>query len=184
MDGGLFRWLGRPPLAERLRTAGIREDLIEAADRTAFGRQCEDEVFALPGLLNDDEVVQQLLEGRYRKATGLLVLTTQRIVFAAKASGPSATLVVDRAEVLSAAGRIHRMLGALTLTTATGDHVIDQILGTQAETFAANTLRPRAPDAPATDPLVELAELRALHQAGAIGDAEYEIRKRRLVDRI
>jgi hypothetical protein len=184
MDGGFFKWLGRPALDERLRTAGVREDLIEAAERTAFGRQCEDEVFALPALLHDDEVVQQLLEGRYRKAIGLLVLTTQRIVFAARGAGPVAALVVDRAEVLSAAGQTHRLLGALTLTTPAGDHVIDQILGTQAETFAAATLRPPAPDLPSIDPLVELGELRALHQAGAIGDAEYQLRKRQLIDRI
>jgi len=186
MDSGFFGWLGRAPLPERLRTAGVREDLIEATERTAFGRQCEDEVFALPGLLNDDEVVQRLLEGRYRKTIGLLVLTTQRIVFVAKASR-SAALVVDRADVLTAAGRTHRLLGALTLTTPAGDHVVDQILGTQAETFAAATLRPPEADLPGaapTDPLVELGELRALHQAGAISDAEYQVRKRRLVDRI
>jgi hypothetical protein len=184
MDGRFFKWPGRPPLAERLRAAGIREDLIEAAERTAFGRQCEDELFVLPVLLNDDEIVQQLLEGRYGKAVGLLILTTQRIVFVAKASGTSAALVVDRADLLSAAGYTHRLLGSLTLTTPTGDHVIDQILGTQAETFAENALRPPAPDSSATDPLVELGELRALHQAGAIGDAEYQIHKRRLFDQI
>lgn len=184
MDGRFFRWLERPPLAERLRTAGVREDLVEAAERTAFGRPCENEVFALPALLTDDEVVQQLLDGRYGKTDGLLVLTSQRIVFAVKESGPTAALVVDRAEVRSASGQTHRLLGTLTLTTPTGDHVIDQILGTQAETFAANLLCPPAPDAQPTDPLVELAELRALHQAGAIGDAEFQIRKRRLFDQI
>src|SRR6187549_1553475 len=102
MDGGFFKRLGRPPLAERLRAAGVREDLIEAADRTAFGRQCDDEVFALPAVLNDDEAVQQLLEGRYRKMIGLLVLTTQRIVFVARSTGPRASLAVDRATLRSA----------------------------------------------------------------------------------
>jgi hypothetical protein len=185
MDGGFFRRLGRPPLTERLRAAGIREDLIDAAGRTAFGRQCDDEVVTLPALLTDDEVVQQLLEGRYRKATGLLVLTTRRIVFvAAKAAHPQAALVIDRADVLSASGHTHRWLSALTLSTPTGDHVIDQILGSQAETFANNTMQTPEPSQPATDPLVELAELRALHQAGAIGDAEYQTRKRRLIDLI
>ena len=94
MDGGFFRRLGRPPLSDRLRAAEIREDLIEAADRTAFGRQC------------DDEVVQQLLEGRWRKATGLLVLTTRRIIFTAKGADPKAALIIDRADVLSASGRL------------------------------------------------------------------------------
>jgi len=185
MDGGFFKRLGRPPLAERLRAAGIREDLSEAAERTAFGRPCDDEIFALPVLLNDDEAVQQLLDGRYRKMVGLLVLTTQRIVFVAKSSGPRASLTLDRAALRSATSRTHRMLSALTLTTEGGDHVVDQILGTQAETFAANALRPPVPDsAPTADPLVELGELRALHQAGAIDDAEYQIRKRRLIDLI
>lgn len=184
MDGGFFRRLGRPPLSDRLRAAEIREDLIEAADRTAFGRQCDDEVASLPALLRDDEVVQQLLEGRWRKATGLLVLTTRRIVFTAKGADPNAALIIDRAEVLAASGRLHRGLGTLTVTTRTGDHVIDQILGTQAETFAENTMQQPAPNRPPADPLVELAELRALHEAGAIGDAEFQVRKRQLFDQI
>ena len=79
---------------------------------------------------------------------------------------------------------MHRGLGALTVTTSTGDHVIDQILGTQAETFAENALQQPAQNRPSADPLVELAELRALHQAGAIGDAEFQVRKRHLFDQI
>ncbi len=58
----MFKWLGRPSLPERLRAAGVRQDLVEASERTAFGRPCDDEVEMLPGLLTDDEVVQQLLE--------------------------------------------------------------------------------------------------------------------------
>jgi hypothetical protein len=42
-----------------------------------------------------------------------------------------AALVIDRVDVLSASGRTHRALSALTVTTATGDVVIDRILGSR-----------------------------------------------------
>ena len=175
--------LGRPPLAERLRAAGVRADLVQAAERTAFGRQSDLEVVDLPALLHDDEVVLQLLEGRHQKATGLLVLTTGRILFAAQAKHRRPALVIDRVDVLSASGRTHRGLSALTVTTASGDVVIDRILGSQAETFAATALAAPA-KAPPTDPLLALGELRALHRAEVIGDAEFQARKSQLFDQI
>jgi Short C-terminal domain len=184
VDGGQRGWFGRAPLGERLRRAHVREDLVEAAERTAFGRQSDREVAALPSLLGDDEVVLQLLEGRHRKMTGLLVLTTGRIVFAAKAKYEQRPLVIARSDVLSASGRTHRGLSALTLATPTGEVVVDQILGSQAETFAANVQRPPEARTPPTDPLAELAELRAMHQAGVIGDAEFRARKSQLFDQI
>lgn len=183
MDGGPFRRLGRPPLADRLRAAGVREDLVEAARLTVFGRQGDDEVASLPALLTADEVVLQLLEGRCRRTTGLLVLTTRRILFTTRARYRQDPLVLDRSDVLSASGHTHGGLSALTMTTASGDVVVDRILGTQAETFATNVLQTPT-ERPPTDPLVELAELRVLHRAGAIADAEFQARKRRLVDEI
>ncbi|GAB3258438.1 SHOCT domain-containing protein [Kineosporia babensis] len=183
MDTGWLTWLRRAPVSDQLRAAQMREDLVEAADRAAFGRPCEGELATLATLLSENEVVQQLIEGRRGKQAGLLALTTRRVLFTAEGTGPQQALVIDRAEVRAASGQVHRGLGTLTLTTSAGELVVDQILGTQAETFAENTLR--SPDtAPPTDPLAELALLKARHQAGTIGDAEFEARKRQLFDAI
>jgi hypothetical protein len=185
VDGALGRWLRPSPLAEQLRAAGVREDLVQAAERTAFGRQSGREVVHLPAILDDDEVVVHLLEGRHRKAIGLLVLTSRRIVFAPKAAYREAALIIDRADVISATGRAHRGLSVLTLSTRGGDVVVDQILGTQGETFAEKVVQASTDSpAPVRDPLIELAELRALHHAGAIDDAEFRIRKSHLFDQI
>jgi hypothetical protein len=63
--------------------------------------------------------------------------------------------------------------------------VVDQILGTQGETFAEKVVQASTDSpAPVRDPLIELAELRALHHAGAIDDAEFRIRKSHLFDQI
>ena len=66
--------------------------------------------------------------------------------------------------------------------------VVDQILGNQAESLATaiELAMTPPPDGPAghRDPLEQLAELRALHRAGAIDDTEYQIRKQRLFGQI
>lgn len=141
MDVEFLEWLRRGPVGEQLRAAQVREDLVEAADNAAFGRPCDGEIAALATLLMKDEVVQQIVEGRRGKVAGLLALTTRRVLFAAEGADPRSALILDRADVLKADGHVHRGLGTLTLTTRSGDLVVDQILGTQAETFAANTTK-------------------------------------------
>ena len=84
--------------------------------------------------------------------------------------------------------RRHRGLGVLEVGADDGDMSVDQILGNQAETLgeAIQQATAQPPDGPTPqrDPLEELAELRALHRAGAIADAEFEIRKQRLFGQI
>ncbi len=184
MDFGFLDWLRRAPTGERLRAERVREDLVEAADRAAFGRPCDGEIAALATLLSDDEIVQQLVEGRLGKPAGLLALTSRRLLFVAEGMDPGSAWIVDRAEVLNASAQVQRGLGTLTLTTRSGDVVVDQILGTQARTFAETTAQAPAEHRPSADPLAELAELRARHQAGDVTDAEFKRRKSELLDRI
>ncbi|MBT0773293.1 hypothetical protein KIH74_30390 [Kineosporia sp. J2-2] len=184
MDGGFFRWLGRAPVTERLRAVHLREDLVEASGRAAFGRDCDAELAVAAALLTDDEVVEQVIEGRRGRVSGLLVLTDRRLLLVAERAAPGSELAVGRDRVLGASAQVRRGLGALTLTTSSGQIVVDQILGTQADTFAANVMRPPATGPAPADPLAELARLRKLHRAGRIGDDEFDSRKRRLVEEI
>ncbi len=206
MGGPLGRWLKIPTLTERLRSAGVREDLVLAADRTAFGRQTDTGIPAVGALLSDDEAVLALVEGRYAGAMGLLLLTSRRLLFAPARADRSTPTSVPLTEIQAVTARAHRGMGVLDVTagggpdagsapgggadagSAPGGMVVDQILGNQAETLAAAITSAMAPppDGPAghRDPIEELAELRALHLAGAIGDTEFQIRKQQLFGQI
>lgn len=188
MSGPLSKWFKVPTLSERLRKQGVREDVVAAADRTAFGRQTDTGLAAMAELLTDTESVIQLVEGRYARAIGLFVLTSRRLLFAPKASDRSTPTSVELAEVVSVDSRMHRGLGVLEVVTTSGTIVVDQILGNQAETLTGSIRLAMSPppDGPAAqrDPLDELAELRALHHAGMIGDAEFQARKQRLFGQI
>lgn len=199
MNGPLGRWLKIPTLPERLRAQGVREDLVLAADRTAFGRQTDAGIPDAGALLGADEAVLALVEGRYAGAMGLLLLTSRRLVFAPAHADRKTPTTVPLSQIQSVTARIHRGLGALDVTAggaptgneddkSPGGIVVDQILGNQAESLVATielAMTP-PPDGPAghRDPLEELAELRALHRAGAIGDTEFQIRKQQLFGQI
>jgi len=188
MSGPLGKWFKVPSLSERLRNQGIREDLVQAAERTAFSRQSDLELPALADQLTDAEGVIQLVEGRCARATGLLVLTTRRLLFVPKSTDRSTLISVDLADVADVGSRMHRGMGVLELSTTTGQLAVDQILGNQAGSMSDSVRLAKnpPPDGPSArrDPLDELAELRALHHAGMIGDAEFQARKQQLFGQI
>lgn len=177
----LARLLSKPTAADQLRELGIRDDFVRAVEQTAFGRQTDRELGSLAALIDEDEVVIRLLEGRAAAhGVGLLLLTTRRLVFLPKGSGSPTIFSLDTVE--SATATRHRRMGRLMVRTETGDFVIDQILGVQAGWMSDDLTRPRsaavADVGSDRDPLAELAELRALHASGLVDDTEYEIRKR------
>jgi hypothetical protein len=188
MSGPLSKWFKIPSLTERLRAQGVREDVVQAAERTAFGRQSDRGLPAMATLLNESEGVIGMVEGRHARATGLLVLTSRRLLFAPNTVDRTTPTSVDLPDVVAVSWRTHRGLGVLELTTGSGSFVVDQILGNQAETLGLGVQQAMAPppDGPAghRDPLEELAQLRALYRAGAISDAEFQIRKHQLFGQI
>lgn len=187
MTGFIAKWMKMPTLADRLRSAGVRDDLVRAAERTAFGRQTDRELPRLAELLTDQEMVVQLVEGRWNKKMGLFTLTSRRVLFVPSGDAPYGADIA-LADVESVAAGKHRGMGTVEITTRDGRLFVDQILGTQADGFVENTRQAMNPaaDGPAEykDPLQELAELRALRAAGVIGDAEFAQRKQRLMDQI
>lgn len=187
MTGFIAKWMKMPTLADRLRAAGVRNDLVRAAELTAFGRQTDRELPRLAELLTERETVVQLVEGRWNKKMGLLTLTSRRLLFVPSGDAPYGA-DIPLGEIESVEPGRHRGMGIVEVVTKDGRLRIDQILGTQAETFVDNTRRAMDPaaDGPAEykDPLQELAELRALRDAGVIGDDEFAHRKQRLMDQI
>ncbi|WP_111768532.1 SHOCT domain-containing protein [Nakamurella deserti] len=186
MKNPLARLLARPTRSEELRQLGVRADLVRAVERTAFGRQTDRDLLALDAVLDDDEAVLRLLEGRAGRSVGLLALTSRRLVFLPRGAGD--VVEVPLTAVRAATSATHRGMGRLTVERDGDAFVVDQILGIQAGWMCDDiTAAGRAPaDAPAPvrDPLEELAELRALHAGGLVDDSEYDARKRELFGRL
>jgi len=186
MKNPLARLLARPTRSEQLQELGVRADLVRAVAQTAFGRQTDRDLLALDAVLDDDEAVVRLLEGRAGRSVGLLALTSRRLVFLPRGSGDA--VVVLLADVRAASAATHRGMGRLTVERDGEPFVVDQILGIQAgwmsDDIAAAGRAPVDAPAPARDPLEELAELRALHAGGLVDDTEYELRKRELFRRL
>lgn len=195
MTSPFAKWFKTPSLGERLRKWGVREDLVLAAEGTAFGRQGDRGLADLAERLTDDERVIRLLEARYGKAIGLLTLTSRRLVFLTLGGLRNSELQIDLGDVIHTAWEQRRGMGTVRITVR--DHeeptVFDQILGTQAEWLCTDIGAAKDPNrtpappvtpepgAAPTDPLQLLAELRAVHDAGLIDDDEYERRKAALV---
>ncbi len=188
----LARLLAKPSAADQLRALRIRDDLVRAVEKTAFGRQTDRDLVALAALLDEDEVVLRLLEGRGARGPGLLVLTTRRLLFLPRGAGEPMSLSTD--DVQAASSSVHRGMGRLVITSPLGDFIVDQILGVQADWMRDDLNRPQPssasasgtadPDTSPVDPLTELAQLRALHDGGLLDDTEYDIRKRRAFRRL
>jgi hypothetical protein len=118
-----------------------------------------------------------MMDGRHAKVMGLLVLTSERILFRSRRrTGPNFSVPLE--EVVAIEAYTRRGTGAVRVITPYGSLTVDQILGRQGEMLAddaqATVLGEPLPD---RDPLRLLAELRALRDSGAIGAAEFEIRK-------
>jgi Short C-terminal domain len=172
-----FRWLRPCSVHERLAPYDLRPDLVEAAAVMASDQRSDVHVARLESSLSDSETVLRLMDGRYAGEMGLLVLTSDRILFRSRRSTGLA-FSVPLGEVLAIEGSTRRVSGTVRLTTPDGTFVVDQILGTQGEMLADEAREAiRGEARPARDPLQVLAELRALRDSGAISAAEFEIRK-------
>jgi hypothetical protein len=173
-----FRWLRPPTVHERLARYELRPDVVEAAAGMASDRRSDIHVARLESSLSGSETVLRMMDGRHAGEMGLLVLTSERILFRSRRSTGPAALSVPLGYVLTIEGSTRRVSGTVRVTTPDGTFVVDQILGTQGEMLADEARQAiRGEARPGRDPLQVLAELRALRDSGAISVAEFEIRK-------
>lgn len=173
-----FRWLRPPSIRERLAPYSLRADVLEAAAVMASDQRSDVHVARLESSLTDSETVLRIMDGRYAGEMGLLVLTSERILFRSRRSnGPTAFSVLLR-EIVAIEAYTRRVSGTVRVTTPDGSLTVDQILGTQGEMLADDAQEAiRGEARPDRDPLEVLAELRALRDSGMISAAEFEIRK-------
>jgi hypothetical protein len=152
----------------------LRPDVVAAAAAMASDQRSDIHVARLESSLTSSETVLRMMDGRHEREMGLLVLTSERILFRSRRSTQLA-FSVPLPDVVAIEAATRKVSGTVRVTTANGSLTVDQILGTQGEMLAREAIRGEM--RPTRDPLEVLAELRALRDSGMISAAEYEIRK-------
>jgi hypothetical protein len=172
-----FRWF-RFSVRERLAPYNLRPDVLEAAAAMASDQRSDVYVARLEASLTESETVLRMMDARYSGEMGLLVLTSERILFRSRRSTGATAVSVPLQDVIAIDAFTRRVSGTVLITTADGTLTVDQILGTQGEMLADEARDAiRGQSRPDRDPLEVLAELRALRDSGMISAAEFEIRK-------
>jgi hypothetical protein len=169
-------WLRPPRVRERLASYHLRPDVLDAAAAMASDQRSDIYIVRLVSSLTDSETVLRMMDGRHARVMGLLVLTSERIHFRSRRTGPNFSVPLE--EVLAFEVYPRRGTGTVRIITPYGSLTVDQILGRQGQMLAADAQATiRGEPLPERDPLRLLAELRALRDSGAISAAEFEIRK-------
>ena len=173
-----FRWLRAPSVAERLARYNLRPDVVAAASAMASDQRSDVYVARLESSLTDSETVLRMMDGRFAREMGLLVLTSERILFRSRRSAGPPAFSVMLWEIVAIEAFTRRVSGTVRIITPDGTLTVDQILGTQGEMLAQQAQEVRLGQfRPARDPLEVLAELRAMRDSGMISEAEFETRK-------
>ena len=172
-----FRWF-RPNVRERLAPYHLRPDVLAAASAMASDQRSDVYVAQLESSLTDSETVLRIMVGSHAREMGLLVLTSERVLFRSRRSRGTTAFSVLLHDIVAIEAYTRKLSGTVRLTTRAGSLIIDQLLGTQGEMLANEAQEAiRGGPRPERDPLDVLAELRALRDSGVISASEFEIRK-------
>ena len=170
-------WLRPQRVRERLASYHLRSDVLDAAAAMASDQRSDIYIVRLESSLTDSETVLRMMDGRHATVMGLLVLTSERILFRSRRR-TRLNFSVPLEEVLAIEAYTRWATGTVRVITPYGSLTVDQILGRQGEMLADDAQATiRGEPLPDRDPLRLLAELRALRDSGAITAAEFEIRK-------
>lgn len=181
----LFR--ARTP-QERVDALRLRPDLARAAVALVADERIDVQVVRMETLLEPDETVVMLVEGRHARQLGLLMLSTRRVLFRPHGEASVAPASLALTGLSDAQSQTGPMTGRVVLRFGDTPVEVDKILGKLADHFVTAVRAQRAAaDQPGPgqhgprDPLQELGELRSRYAAGDIGIAEYEAVKARLI---
>ena len=176
-----FRFALRMTVAERLAPFNLRPDTIAAASQMASDQRTDRHIVAMETVLSHAEHVLRMMDARYERVMGLLVLTSERILFYPR-KGQDCSFSVSLTDVSSLEAGTRKVMGTVHIRTEDAQYTVDQILGTQGEMLVADADRVRRgwSETTSRDPVQLLTELRALRDAGVIDAAEFEVRKAEL----
>ena len=125
-------WLRPPRVRERLASYHLRSDVLDAAAAMASDQRSDIYIVRLESALADSETVLRMMDGRHARVMGLLVLTSERILFRSRRrTGPNFSVPLD--EVLAIEAYTRRGTGTARIITPYGSLTVDQILGRQGE---------------------------------------------------
>jgi hypothetical protein len=123
-------WLRPPRVRERLASYHLRSDVLDAAAAMASDQRFDIYVVRLESSLTDSETVLRMMDGRHARVMGLLVVTSERILFRSRRrTGPNFSVPLE--EVLAIQAYTRRGTGTVRIITPYGSLTVDQILGRQ-----------------------------------------------------
>ena len=128
-------WLRPPRVRERLASYHLRSDVLDAAAAMASDQRSDIYVVRLEAALTDSETVLRMMDGRHARVMGLLVLTSERILFRSRRrTGPNFSVPLEEVRAIQAYTR--RGTGTVRVITPYDSLTVDQILGRQGEMLA------------------------------------------------
>ena len=136
-------WLRPPRVRERLASYHLRSDVLDAAAAMVSDQRSDIYVVRLESSLTDSETVLRMMDGRHARVMGLLVLTSERILFRSRRrTGPNFSVPLE--EILAIEAYTRRGTGTVCVITPYGSLTVDQILGRQGRCSPMTPERPSA----------------------------------------
>lgn len=166
----------------------MRDDINAAAGRMNWKLGSRREIKKLPDHLHDGETVQELACGQYGGGTGLLALTSERIIFLREGWIGAAHEDFMLHRVTSVGFKSTFGSGKVTIHASGNTVDIESVVSDDGKRFAAaarEVLSRPADSAPAQDdPLERLKKLGELRDAGVISPEEFEQKKAELLGKV
>lgn len=173
-----------------------RKDIDDAAAQLGKKFGSKREIRKLSEHLHPNETVEMLAAGRFGGKQGIVVLTSERVLFLADGWTGSATTDFPLVAVSSVSWVSRLGSGDLTIHASGNVAVINAIMSTdgrrmrdsiRAAITTTSDVTPTATahaGAPVESPADTLKKLAELHHMGAITDEEYATKKQQLLDRL
>ena len=141
-------WSRPPRVRERLASYHLRSDVLDAAAAMASDQRSDICVVRLQSFLTESETVLRMMDGRHARVMGLLVLTSERILFRSRRrTGPNFSVPLE--EVLAIEAYTRWGTGTIHVITPYGSLRVDQILGRQGEMLGDDALATNSRRTPA-----------------------------------
>lgn len=180
--------------------AAAREDIMAAGLASATGDRCWYDLKRLPGLLIGGEQVFVVAQCWLGDGLGTVVLTNQRLMFVNSKFSGAELSVLRLGEIRAVTGTPKLTHGDLRVESTRGlvanfqrlkredlarlDEALRLAMGSHGRAGAAPGPAPANGPAVPRDVLDQIARLGELHAAGVLTSAEFEQKKKQLLDRL
>lgn len=184
-------------MAEDVTPGGAKShvnDMIEQKLDKGIRLLVRKEIKKLPEILHENEMIENLLQGRYEGKQGLVAVTSQRVVFLEEGAFRHRLEDFPYERISTVQSETGMMYGKLTIFASGNKAVIDQVAPKQQVNVAADFIRSRigvksSPTAasspaspPADDPMEKLKKLGELKEAGVLTEEEFNAQKSKILD--